>query len=103
MPINVFADEVLTPGAGQIKALVCVGGNPAVAFPDQRKVVAALRALELLVVLDVKMTATARLAALRVRLQALAREARDVAHGRGPARRSRSRSTRRRSSSPSST
>jgi anaerobic selenocysteine-containing dehydrogenase len=62
MPINVFADEVLTPGPGQIKALVCVGGNPVVAFPDQRKVVAALRALELSVVLDVKMTATARLA-----------------------------------------
>jgi anaerobic selenocysteine-containing dehydrogenase len=62
MPINVFADEVLTPGPGQIKALVCVGGNPAVAFPDQRKVIDALRALELLVVLDVTMTATARLA-----------------------------------------
>ncbi len=62
MPINVFADEVLTPGAGQIRALVCVGGNPAVAFPDQRRVVAALRALELSVVLDVTMTATARLA-----------------------------------------
>jgi anaerobic selenocysteine-containing dehydrogenase len=60
MPINVFADEVLTPGPGQIKALVCVGGNPAVAFPDQRKVLAALDALELLVVLDVTMTATAR-------------------------------------------
>ena len=62
MPINVFADEVLTPGDGQIKALICVGGNPAVAFPDQRRVVAALRALELTVVLDVTMTATARLA-----------------------------------------
>ncbi len=62
MPINVFADEVLTPGPGQLKALVCVGGNPAVAFPDQRKVIEALRALELLVVLDVTMTATARLA-----------------------------------------
>jgi anaerobic selenocysteine-containing dehydrogenase len=62
MPTNVFADEVLTPGEGQIRALLCVGGNPAVAFPDQRKVLAALRALELLVVLDVKLTATARLA-----------------------------------------
>ena len=62
MPINVFADEVLTPGEGQIKALICVGGNPAVAFPDQRRVFAALRALELTVVLDVTMTATARLA-----------------------------------------
>ena len=62
MPINVFADEVLTPGEGQIKALICVGGNPVMAFPDQRRVIAALRALELGVVLDVKMTATARLA-----------------------------------------
>jgi anaerobic selenocysteine-containing dehydrogenase len=60
MPINVFADEVLTPGAGQIKALICVGGNPVMAFPDQEKIIAALRALELNVVLDVKMTATAR-------------------------------------------
>ncbi len=62
MPINVFADEVLTPGESQIKALICVGGNPVMAFPDQRKVIAALRALALSVVLDVKMTATARLA-----------------------------------------
>jgi anaerobic selenocysteine-containing dehydrogenase len=62
MPINVFADEILTPGEGQIKALVCVGGNPVVAFPDQRRVVEALRALELSVVLDVKLTATAQLA-----------------------------------------
>ena len=62
MPINVFADEVLTPGDGQIKALICVGGNPLMAFPDQRAVRAALGALELSVVLDVKMTATARLA-----------------------------------------
>jgi anaerobic selenocysteine-containing dehydrogenase len=60
MPINVFADEVLTPGEGQIRALLCIGGNPAVAFPDQRKVLAALDALELLVVLDVKMTLTAK-------------------------------------------
>ncbi|MFI5364026.1 MAG: molybdopterin-dependent oxidoreductase [Candidatus Binatia bacterium] len=61
MPINVFADEVLTAGEHQIKALICVGGNPVMAFPDQRKVVAALQALELCVVLDVKMTATAQL------------------------------------------
>src|SRR5262249_53881645 len=60
MPINVFADEILTPGPDQIRALVCLGGNPAVAFPDQRRVLEALEALELLVVLDVRMTATAR-------------------------------------------
>jgi anaerobic selenocysteine-containing dehydrogenase len=61
MPINVFADEVLTPGPGQIRAFICVGGNPVVAFPDQRRVIEAMRALELAVALDVKLTATARL------------------------------------------
>jgi len=45
MPINVFADEVLTPGPGQIKALISVGGNPVVAFPDQRRVIEAMQAL----------------------------------------------------------
>jgi anaerobic selenocysteine-containing dehydrogenase len=61
MPINVFADEILTAGPGQIRALINVGGNPAVAFPDQRRVVEALRALELCVSLDVSWTASARL------------------------------------------
>lgn len=60
MPINVFADEILTPGEGQIKAFVCVGGNPMVAFPDQRKVARALESLELSIALDVKLTETAR-------------------------------------------
>ena len=35
-------DEILTPGDGQVRALICNGGNPAVAFPDQPKVVRAL-------------------------------------------------------------
>ena len=26
MPTNTLADEILTPGTGQIKALICVGG-----------------------------------------------------------------------------
>jgi anaerobic selenocysteine-containing dehydrogenase len=61
-PTAALADEILTPGDGQVRALICHGGNPAVAFPDQAKVVRALEALELLVVLDVQMTPTAQLA-----------------------------------------
>jgi len=38
------------------------GGNPVVAFPDQAKTIEALESLELLVVLDHRMTATAELA-----------------------------------------
>lgn len=54
MPCNVLADEMLTPGEGQIRALICIGGNPVVAFPDQDKMVRALAGLDLLVTIDVR-------------------------------------------------
>ena len=53
MPCNVLADEMLTPGEGQIRALISIGGNPVVAFPDQDKMTRALDGLELLVSVDV--------------------------------------------------
>jgi len=62
MPSPALADEILTPGEGQVRALICHGGNPAVSFPDQPKVARALKSLDLLVCLDVIMTPTARLA-----------------------------------------
>jgi anaerobic selenocysteine-containing dehydrogenase len=60
MPCNVLADEILTPGDGQIKALIVVGGNPVVAFPNQLKMVAAMEALDLLVTIDIRESATSR-------------------------------------------
>ena len=60
MPTATLADEILLEGEGQIKALICLGGNPVVAFPDQDKTVAAMKKLELLVCLDVNQTATTR-------------------------------------------
>ncbi len=62
MPTAVIADEMLLAGEGQIKALVCVGGNPLLAWPDQEKTHRALAGLELLVCIDIKMSATARMA-----------------------------------------
>jgi anaerobic selenocysteine-containing dehydrogenase len=62
MPTALLADEILTPGEGQIKALICVGGNPLLAWPDQEKTHRALESLDLLVCIDVKMAATAQLA-----------------------------------------
>jgi anaerobic selenocysteine-containing dehydrogenase len=62
MPVSVLSDEILTPGKGQVKALISVGGNPAVAWPDQEKTCRALEALELSVSIDIKMSATAKLA-----------------------------------------
>lgn len=62
MPTGALADEILVEGPGRVRALFAVGGNPAVNFPDQGKVLAALERLDLLVVLDVWMSQTARLA-----------------------------------------
>jgi anaerobic selenocysteine-containing dehydrogenase len=61
-PSAALCDEILTPGDGQVRALICNGGNPAVAFPDQEKVVRALRSLDLLVCLDVRLGPTPQLA-----------------------------------------
>ena len=60
MPCNVLADEILTPGPGQIRALISIGGNPVVAFPDQDKIARALDSLDLLVQVDVLMSQTAK-------------------------------------------
>lgn len=58
----VLADEILQEGAGRIRALICTGGNPAAALPDEIKAVKALSSLDLLVTIDPRMSATAKLA-----------------------------------------
>ena len=62
MLTNALADEILTPGAGRVRALIVSGGNPVVAWPDQAKTEAALAELDLLVVIDHRMTPTAGMA-----------------------------------------
>ena len=59
MPTATLAEEILTPGEGRIRALIVSGGNPAVAFPDHELTLRALDDLELLVVIDHRMTPTA--------------------------------------------
>lgn len=55
LPTSALADEILLPGEGQVKALICIGGNPLMAWPDQKKTLAALKELELFVCLDIQM------------------------------------------------
>lgn len=62
MPTATLAEEILTPGEGRIRALIVSGGNPAVAFPDHELTLRALDDLELLVVIDHRMTPTAEFA-----------------------------------------
>ncbi len=62
MPAATLAEEILTPGEGRIRALIVSGGNPVVAFPDHELTMEAMADLELLVVVDYRMTATAEMA-----------------------------------------
>jgi anaerobic selenocysteine-containing dehydrogenase len=61
-PTGTLPDEILTPGEGQVRALICSGSNPAVSLPDQNRAGRALAALDLLVAIDVEMSNTARMA-----------------------------------------
>ena len=62
MPSGCLTDEILTAGEGRIRALIVHGGNPALVLPDEESTVKALKDLELLVVNDHFMTATAKFA-----------------------------------------
>ncbi len=62
LPAAVLPDEILTPGDGQVRALVVVAGNPVISFPETAKVEAALRKLELLVSVDIFLNDTATFA-----------------------------------------
>ncbi|MBJ7508597.1 MAG: molybdopterin-dependent oxidoreductase [Ilumatobacteraceae bacterium] len=62
MLTNALAEEILEPGEGKVRCLFVCGGNPVVAFPDQLKTIAAMKDLELLVVIDHRITPTAELA-----------------------------------------
>ena len=62
MPTTTLAEEILAPGDGQVRALIVSGGNPVVAWPDQELTMRAMRDLDLLVVVDHRMSATAEFA-----------------------------------------
>ncbi len=60
LPAGIMADEILTPGPEQIRALIVVGGDPLTSVPGEAKLRRALRQLELLVCLDLFHNATGR-------------------------------------------
>jgi len=62
LPTSALADEILTPGEGQVRVLFVVGGNPLANWPNREKVLRALESLELLVVIDPQLSATAQCA-----------------------------------------
>jgi len=61
-PGGILADEILTPGADQLKALFVTGGNPLMTMANATRLREAMAQLELLVVTDIYLNETASLA-----------------------------------------
>ncbi len=61
-PVAAMAEEITTPGEGQVRALVTVAGNPAVSAPNSAAVEEALGQLEFMVSVDPYRNETTRFA-----------------------------------------
>ncbi|RMI31403.1 molybdopterin-dependent oxidoreductase [Nocardia stercoris] len=60
LPVGVLADEILTPGEGQIRAMITYAGNPVLSTPQRGALDKALDTLDFSVALDMYITETSR-------------------------------------------
>ncbi|MCP2246721.1 molybdopterin oxidoreductase family protein [Lentzea aerocolonigenes] len=59
-PAVTMADEIETPGEGQVRALFTIGGNPALSLPNSARVNDALSSLDFMVSVDPYLNETTR-------------------------------------------
>ncbi len=64
LPAGILADEILTPGAEQVRALIVLSGNPLKSIPGADKLRLAFEQLEFTVCLDLFQNATGQVADL---------------------------------------
>lgn len=62
LPVATLADEIETPGEGQVRALITVAGNPVLSTPNGRRLAGAISSLEFMVSVDPYVNETTRLA-----------------------------------------
>jgi anaerobic selenocysteine-containing dehydrogenase len=60
LPVAVLAEEIETPGDGQVRALLTIAGNPAVSTPNSGRLRAALETLDFMVSIDIYLNETTR-------------------------------------------
>jgi anaerobic selenocysteine-containing dehydrogenase len=60
VPVSCMAEEIATPGDGQIKALVTIAGNPVISAPEADRLDAALPMLECMIAVDNYLNETTR-------------------------------------------
>ncbi len=60
LPMTCLAEEIETPGTGQLRALITVAANPVLSAPNGPRIAAALDALDFMVSVDVYVNETTR-------------------------------------------
>ncbi|GAA2257565.1 molybdopterin oxidoreductase family protein [Actinomadura luteofluorescens] len=60
LPVATLADEIETPGEGRVRALITIGGNPALSAPNAARLDRALAGLEFMVSVDPYLNETTR-------------------------------------------
>jgi anaerobic selenocysteine-containing dehydrogenase len=60
LPVATLADEIETPGEGQVRALVTMTGNPCLSTPNSGRLAAAVEGLDFMLCIDVYLNETTR-------------------------------------------
>ncbi len=60
LPASILAEEIETPGAGQVRGMLTFAGNPVLSVPNGRRLAAALETLEFMASVDLYINETTR-------------------------------------------
>ena len=60
LPVACLAEEIDTPGEGQVRALITLAGNPALSTPNSGRLARALESLDFMVSVDIYVNETTR-------------------------------------------
>jgi anaerobic selenocysteine-containing dehydrogenase len=60
LPVACLAEEIETPGEGQVRALLTIAGNPLASTPNSERLTAAVTSLDFMVSLDIYINETTR-------------------------------------------
>ncbi len=60
LPVAALAEEIETPGAGQVRAMIVIGGNPVLSTPESERLDRALGGLDFMVSVDMYLNETSR-------------------------------------------
>ena len=60
LPVATLAEEIDTPGEGQVRALITMAGNPLVSTPNSDRLERAVEALDFMLSIDIYVNETTR-------------------------------------------